>query len=527
MAGQKETPRQKMIGMMYLVLTALLALNVSSETLQKFVYLNESLERQVDQNTAKNANVVQRIETTVDEAGNREQDVAVLDKARQVREATNKVIEYTNELKEKMIEVSGGLDEDGNLMGAQDMDKIANFMINKKENGIELKNTLNEYAAYLSNLLDEEFSPIAYDGKDHPVYKNDKEQKRKNFATLTFESTPTAACLASVSQFQTEIMAYESRALEGLARQVGAGDVKFDVITPMVRPKSNIVAAGTKYEAEMFIAASSSGITPTMAVNGSSIPVVGGKGRVEFTASGGGYDNDGLAKKTYEAAITIKLPGGKDSTFTQQIEYFVAKPVIQIQSAAVQALYLNCGNELQVNVPALGSAYNPSFSAKGGNAIPGSKKGLVTIVPQSSEVTLSVSSAGTYIGSEKFNVRRIPMPKIVPMTGGKPVDLKTGVSAPGPRSLTLQAVADESFAQFLPKDARYRVVEYDVFLGRGSRPVDQFTSTSQTVNLSRFAQKARPGDRIVVEVKKVQRMNFRNQIEDVRMGTEVFTIPLN
>ena len=45
MAGFKETPRQKMIGMMYLVLTALLALNVSADILNAFTIVNEGMER--------------------------------------------------------------------------------------------------------------------------------------------------------------------------------------------------------------------------------------------------------------------------------------------------------------------------------------------------------------------------------------------------------------------------------------------------------------------------------------------------
>jgi len=88
-------------------------------------------------------------------------------------------------------------------------------------------------------------------------------------------------------------------------------------------------------------------------------------------------------------------------------------------------------------------------------------------------------------------------------------------------------VPDESFAQFLPKDARYRVTGYDVFLGRGSRPVQTLSSNGPTINLSAIAAKARPGDRIVIEVKKVQRMNFRGQTETVRMPSTVFNIPLN
>ena len=531
MAGGKETPRQKMIGMMYLVLTALLALNVSSETLLKFIYLNQSLERQVNENSVKNAGIVSRIEKAVDDAGNREKDVKVLNTAQQVRQATQEILEYTDGVKVEMMELAGGEEEGkpGHPKDAQNIDVIANMMIKNKggAKGKELKEKLNDYPRFLTQIMGEEYALLAFDGKDHPAYKDDKEQRRKDFATLQFSNAPVAACLATVSQFQTEIMAYESRALEELARKVGAGDVKFDKIEPMVRANSNIVAAGTKYEAEMFIAASSSGITPTMAIDGKSIPVEAGKGKVEFVASGGSYDSEGLAKKTFTAEITMRMPTGQDSTFREEIEYFVAKPVIQIQSASVQALYLNCGNELNVQVPALGSAYNPSFSAKGGTAIEGNKKGIVTIVPNSRQVTLSVSSGGTFIGSEKFGVRGIPLPTIVPKSGSRAIDLKTGVSAPGPRSITLDAVPDESFAQFLPKDARYRVTGYDVFLGRGSRPVQTLTANGPTVNLSPIAAKARAGDRIVIEVKQVQRMNFRGQTEPVRMPSTVFTIPLN
>jgi len=532
MAGGKETPRQKMIGMMYLVLTALLALNVSSETLLKFIYLNESLERQVNQNGTKNAGIVGRIQKAVDDAGNRKDDIEVLNTAQEVRKATEEIINYTNDLKEKMYEVAGGRDpENGHPKDAQNTDVVANLMIKQKggKNGKELKQKLNEYPEFLNKMLkgEEQFALLAFDGKEHPIYKDNPEQKRKDFATLQFSDAPVAACMATISQFQTEIMAYESRALENLARKVGAGDVKFDKIEPMVRANSNIVAAGTRYEAEMFIAASSSGITPTMAVDGKSIPVEAGKGRVEFVASGGTYDAEGLAKKTYTAEITMKMPTGQDSTFRQEIEYFVAKPVIQIQSAAVQALYLNCGNELNVQVPALGTAYNPSFSAKGATAIEGSKKGFVTVIPSSREVTLSVSSNGTFIGAEKFGVRGIPKPTLQPQVNGRPVDLRIGATVPGPRSLTMAAIADESFLAALPNDARYRVTEFEVILGRGARRIATVTSNGPTVNLSTLAAQARPGDRLVIDVKEVQRMNFRGQTESVRMGSQVFTIPLN
>ena len=58
MAGYKETPRQKMIAMMYLVLTALLALNVSKQILDAFIVVNESME-------TTNAMFSKKLESTI------------------------------------------------------------------------------------------------------------------------------------------------------------------------------------------------------------------------------------------------------------------------------------------------------------------------------------------------------------------------------------------------------------------------------------------------------------------------------
>ena len=528
MAGAKETPRQKMIGMMYLVLLALLALQVSNTVLEKFIFINKSLESSVQETNVSNANTVGRIEAQVDEAGNRKADVAVLEKARSVREQTQKVLTNLQSLKEELVTITGGYDEENKdkPKNLDDEETMANYMINQKK-GQELQSLLNEYAAYLQQTTGIETTPIALDAKDNPVFANDPNQRNKNFAELNFANTPLVAGLATITQFETEVLMRESSALDKLAREVGAQDVKFDRIVPMVRPESKVVAAGTKYKADMFIAASSSAVTPDMYVDGKKVPVVNGMGQVEFMASAGNFNEEGLARKTFESKITVSLPGGKDTTYTETQEYFVAKPVIQIQSAAVQALYLQCGNELNVQVPALGTSYNPSFSATGASVYEGNKRGIVTVVPNAANVTLNVSNSGTLIGTEKFGVRRVPKPEIVAYAGNKEVDTKQGVPAASMRALTMRAIADESFAEFLPKDANFRVAEYNVYLARGSRPVAQQKVNGPDADLRNFAAQAKPGDRIVVEVTKVQRMNFKKEIIDVPMGTKTFNIPLN
>lgn len=513
MAGGKETPRQKMIGMMYLVLTALLALQVSNSVLEKFILINDAFVETNNSKVAENIGRISNIQNAVEEGGGRDRDKAVLTKAQQVREETSRVYNLIEDYKTQLVEMTGNKDENGNYVGQKDIDASSYLFVQEKE-GDKLRDELNNYSKFLRDITgDDEIPNIAKDAKDIEIYKNDPNQRKKGFAELNFgHNTPMVGALASLSQMQSDVIIEETKALEDLAREVGADKLDFDVIVPMVRPESNVVAAGTKYRADMFIAASSSSVTPTMTLNGKEINVEGGFGKVEFTATPGSYDKSGNAKKSYIGAISVKLPGGRDTTFVDTISYTVSRPVMQIQSASVQALYLNCGNELDVQVPALGTNYNPSFSTKGGNNFPGSEKGQVTIVPKSAKVTLSVSSGGNLIGTQEFKVKRIPKPEIKVMVGGKEVDQKRGLKR-APRSIKLAAVADESFSAFLPKDSRFRVTASEITLVRSGRGVKSLKPKGPDVNLSQLASLAKPGDALVIEIKKVARRNFKGEVE--------------
>lgn len=530
--GAKETPRQKMIGMMYLVLTALLALQVSNAVLDKFLFIDQSLQHSVKLTMGANDKVLEGIKATVEKNNNRSRDVAVMKKSEKVREATNKVLTKISEIRKGVIEHSGGYTDDGQLAGAKDYDKQMTYTLGPgdSKNGVayQLKTDLNDYAKMLNTLDDSlNIPPLALDAKEIEEFKNNPDQKNKDFAQLNFDHTPTVAALAVLSQIKSKVAQAESKALETLASRIGADQLKFDKIVAVVKPYSSVVAAGTKYAAEMFIAASSSSASPKMTYNGRPIKVEEGVGKIEFLATPGDYDKSGNAKKSWKGAITIPTPFG-DTTFQITEEYTVAKPVISIQAAAVSALYYNCGNELNVQVPALGVDYEPSFSATGAQVIPGSQKGKVTVVPSAGKVALTVKSKGNLIGTESFKVKAVPKPDVVPFVNNKPADLKNGANAPGPRSLELRAIADKDFKEFLPKDARYRVTGWIVTLARGKRSMGSKRVSSSKVNLSDLAQKAKAGDRYVIEVKQVMRRNFKNQTEEVRgMSSNIFTIPIN
>ncbi|GAB4330608.1 MAG: gliding motility protein GldM [Flammeovirgaceae bacterium] len=540
--GAKETPRQRMIGMMYLVLTALLALQISNAVLDKFVFIDESLKHSVELTMGQNEKVIGGIREVVAKNGNRPRDTEVLKKAEMVKEETSKVIALLAEMRNKIVEVSGGRDpKTGEYLGAKDYDKQMAYTIGEegKKNGkaYELQKVMNGYIDQLNQLMPKDSTNfkldyIALDAKDildengKPMYANNEDQKNKDFAYLNFDHTPTVACLAILSQMKSEVARAEAKALEKLAAQVGADQLKFDKIFAVVRPESKVVAAGTKYVAEMFIAAASSSVKPRMTYNGASIKVEDGKGKIEFVASADSYNAELKAEKSWKGTITIATPFG-DTTLVVDEKYVVSKPVIQVQAAAVSALYFNCGNELNVQVPSLGENYDPSFTADGAEAIKGAKKGFVTVVPDKAEVALTVFSGGNKIGTEKFRVKPVPKPEIKLFVAGKAANLKEGHATTEVRTLGIKAVPDGDFASFLPKDARYRVAEWDITLARGKRAIKQFKGTGEQFNANEIASEAKPGDRIVIEVKKVQRMNFKDRVEEVKGVNDIITIPLN
>jgi gliding motility-associated protein GldM len=532
MAGGKQSPRDKMIGMMYLVLTALLALQVSNAVLEKFIFIDEALTRMADDYNGKNSQTVSNIDAQVKKRNSKAEEVAILDVAKLIRERTSEVLKTMSDLKEEMVTITGGRDpETKELVGAKDYDKVGTMMIQQGK-GKELKNMLNGYAKFLAEKTGEDqsaYPAIAKDAKDEPRFANKPNQKDKKFAELFFENTPTAAGMATMSYLETEILEYERKALEILADSVGAGEVSFDQIFPLIRPESNIVAAGGTYKAEMFIAASSSALKPIMYKDGKELqlgelevaPGIKIKyGQVEFRTSPGAYGADNMASKSFEA--TIELEGKKYPT---TVPYRVAKPTILISSSALSALWQNCGNALSVQVPSLGNNYNPNITATNASVVKGSGKGEVTIIPKTrGKVTLTVRSNGATIGSKTFSVKKIPLPKyelVIPSAAG---NMNDGVKGRAFRQVTVNANAEPSFASDVPKDARYRVREVEVKLIRNGDPVKVQKFKKNKITLTQFAQQARKGDLYIFTIKRVVRTNFQNKSENVPARNEIYKV---
>ncbi len=533
MSGGKETPRQKMIGMMYLVLTALLALNVSSTVIEKFIFLNDSLERSNKEASTRNVQVLGAMKKSVEDKGNKPDDAAVIKDAEELRAKTFDVFNQLEDYKKQFIDETGGYEEgfDGNvhhIKGKTNYDGVGHYMMAVEEggqgHGKQMKAILTDYTSYIRSVMEkneateevvEHFENITKDAEEDPIYKLDENQKGKKWSQLAFEYSPTHAGLATISELQATVIGFETRGLDYLQKRTGLSEIVFDKIEAMVNPVSKYVVSGSKYEADMFIAASASGASPTMKYNGQDLQVTDGKAKIEFTANlnGGTDEGNGLKKKSFKAEITVATAGG-DTTFISDIEYYVVRPAIVISSNTAVSLYRNCANEVRVSVPGLSGNYNPTFGGSGAQFIAGTG-GELNIVPRSNarKVVMSVSNAGQKIGDKEFSVKGIPAPTIQAKRGNSVVTPNAPIPT-GTTSLRIEAVADADFAEGHQADARFVVTSGEASLLSGGIVRKKIAFRNGQLDLRSISSNVRKGDALVIEIKSVARRNFQNQTEN-------------
>ncbi|MCE2937380.1 MAG: gliding motility protein GldM [Cyclobacteriaceae bacterium] len=503
MAGGKETPRQKMIGMMYLVLTALLALNVSNAVLEKFAIIDETLITLIREGGEKNENKLKAV------LGSTSTEPKVLEakaKAQKVRDLTKEAVAYLDDLKAKMK-----VEADGKVIPAEELvlntNRAEELMLDhrKPEVGQGYEKKLNEYVTKLNEIMGPEqgkFAKLTKGPTEYEAFKNSEHHKGKTFLQFSFEGTPTMGAIATISQMQTEILEYEGAALDSLNAVAEGVQIKFDKVFPMVRPNANIVIAGLDYEADLLISAAASGIEPEMFFNGGPVKVEtnanGVKvGKIKFKASGGDYKN-GVVEKSYNVKINIK---GKP--YEDVVKYKVAQPVAKFESESASTLYLDCGNEMTVSIAGLTESSGISLSAPADQGkIIQQGAGKFVIIPTRPQINVAVRMDGVTIDTKQFKAKPVPTPIGKMQVGNGEYDVKRGIP-PGTSIVKIvPSITDDTFARNNAKDAGYRITSMTMQV-TGKTPIN---ITSGTIELSKYG--LRPGDTFSISNVQVVRSTW-------------------
>ena len=275
MGHGKETPRQKMIGMMYLMLTAMLAMNVSAEVLDAFRLVNEGIKNTTENFYKKNLSTYKEFEQEV--AKNEKKATEWKDKAFEVRGRSDSLYDFLQQLKIDMLKENQGASvsenkalkegEDGKVevlhekvVGEDKWDMVTRVMIGENYDGkaYELKERINTFKTFLLEYIDEEDTKViesinkTLDTSDPPATEG---HDQKTWEVKHFYDIPIGAVLPIISKLQSDIRNAEAETIQYLFKQIEAGSFAFNKLEATVIPNSNYVIQGNEYRAEVFLAA--------------------------------------------------------------------------------------------------------------------------------------------------------------------------------------------------------------------------------------------------------------------------------
>jgi gliding motility-associated protein GldM len=442
MAGGKLPPRQKMIGMMYLVLTALLAMNMSKEVLNTFVTVNDGLENTIHNFTSKNEDAYSEFSKSFSE--NPTKTGPFFNKAQEIKKAAAEAISYINQIKVEIIagieptitkENAMGKNEFGedtlvNLMYVQVKDNYAystNLLVggdpvNPKTgplSALELKDKLVEFREKAKGLVQ----------KDGAIYKSLDETfvfeesanaagVVENWPSYNFHGVPAVATITLLTKMQTDIRNSESDVVKYLYSQVDAASYKFTGLDAAVIPESNYIIRGDSFKAQVFLAAFDTTMKPmitlgttydstTHAVGGDTVGVklVNGKGYISIPTNS-------LGLKTYKGDIAFLGPTGEIEHYPYQLDYQVASPSTTISATAMNVFYIGIPNP--VDIAASGVPKDKISASITSGSIKKAKDGWEVMVTKPGTANINVSAevdgARKTMGSMEFRVKKIPTP---------------------------------------------------------------------------------------------------------------------
>lgn len=471
MAGAKETPRQKMIGMMYLVLTALLALNVSADILDAFAIVNDGLEK-------TNASVENKIEDyynifELQYSRQPEKAQVYWDKANEIRVKTDEIINFIEkEIKVPLVLETENITEEQLLnskdpkkallrntekisdenrrvfyefelknIGAKDKyDAATNFMINNG-NATILKNKIQEYRSFVVNTVEDaglsNYSKYVglltdVDHNGEKIIYTDNDGQELSWENKNFEHIILTAEIAILNKIVGEIQTTEYDAITALFKQIGSSDFKFESVQARVIQKSDFIIKGQNYEAEIFIAAADTskafdvkyfmGTDDYNKAKGEPVKLNSKEGKVILN-----FPTTTVGMHKYAGRIEIPRPDGTMALYDFNESFQVVAPSATVAPTKMMVMYEELQNPISVSAPGITSD-DIIINVEGGKYTKDKNDGdyFVEVNKGAKIVKVKVSAKDDKgkivdLGTQEFRVKKVPDPvvKIGDITGGK------------------------------------------------------------------------------------------------------------
>ncbi|MCM1153399.1 MAG: gliding motility protein GldM [Muribaculum sp.] len=399
----RMSPRQRMINLMYIVLTAMLALNVSSDVLNGFSQVQESLNRTNLSISQKNEIQFQYLKDLY--AQNPAKAGPWYEKGVALHDRSNLLYQSIDSLKTLIAQKADGPTGDyNNLVNNDDLEASAAIMLNPANpRGQKLRLQLEAYRDYVASLIPDSakrqaiINMLNFDVRKVPgtVGPTSWEQK-------SFENMPAVAAVTLLTKIQNDIRQAESEAMSNLINNIDIGDIRVNSLDAYVIPNSNMVMRGGRYQAQIVLAAIDTTQRPRIFVNGALVP----NGRLDLVAGGSGLHQ-------YSGYIEVPKPDGSIERRNFSSAYTVIEPMATISPTMMNVLYAGIDNPISISVPGVpmnavqATMSNGTLTRRGDSWIARASK-----VGTEAEISVSAQIDGRSqnVGSMKFRVRKLPDP---------------------------------------------------------------------------------------------------------------------
>ena len=536
MASGKMSPRQRMINMMYLVLLALLALNVSKEILNSFETIKKKLNGSA---MLANENANNMREAMIEEIKKEEKNqgkkdnLGLIDTLGNISSLTSEMIATIDAHIVKMEDIAGIDPETGSYISKDEMEENYQYWMgplddsNKGRGNGEASKLHDDLNAFFQELAKIEKEIVSEENKANVKAREvqaripGQDGSNKSWEIYNFDA-PVVANMTFLESLKLDVYEEQKKLMDVLEGRLGKVVFQADKVLGFSAPISSVVPAGVPFETKLFVALTSSQIQPKFSAGAGSISLEegGNVGKLTIPTSGNFPGNE--SKRKFTATITVPKATGGFETIPVESEYVVRKPGVTITSAAVQNLYRECANDLNISSPALGTYYNPRVAVTNGTVTPNqSDKEKFRIIPTGRTCDVKVDNVingrASTIDVIKFSVINPPKPSINMRVDGREISGPTPMRKSSRIEVRLEP--DGEFKAQLPQDAKYGITKYTVKAQQGlgspqtihSGTISGEASAPKRLSLGGRVSSLRPGTNIYIELEGIYRVNFQNK----------------
>ncbi len=479
-----KEPRQLMINLMYLVLTALLALNVSAEVMNAFFSLDKGMKESRAIVEKNNESLTQAIEKGAKDYPSAQAE-DYKNRAIKINQLSNEFVGYIEEIRKNLFEKAGGQNPKipDQPKDIRNKDITTKMFVNEGL-GNEIMGKITETRNEIIKLVDNDATTVA--ALSLNVEELPSGTKAKNWSEFKFKQMPVSAVFPLLGKIQSDAKSSATAALNYCATKVQGTDLKFDKFIPGVNPKKNYVILGENFEAEVFLSAfSSKADNISISAGGRQLALKDGIGTFTDKPSS-------VGEKKYNVTINLRNPTtGKTESVSKEFSYEVGQRSVAVQLDKMNVFYIGVDNPISVSAAGVPSTQVKVTGSGGGiNLSPAGAAGKYNVkVTTPGEATITVAGGGVS-QTFPFRVKRIPDPN--PRLGGNPKN-KGGTMGNG------EFKAQGGMSAILEGfdfDAKCDVVGFDfAYLAKRQDPITKINAGARwSGEIAELIQKAKPGD---------------------------------